>query len=180
MHVRFTYSQEDMVDANFRMLRRSRHSHYWRWQATALVVLFFWLAIYVIFVSFLRNLYLAAIEFVVITIATVALYPAFYDRAIIKRLRRYAQEAYGGKNDFVCEVELTPNDIRISGENTQSAYEWKTIEEVVVTADSVDIFLRSGGVVVRNRAFESPSQRDEFIALAKGYAAGHGESACTK
>src|SRR5262249_52882809 len=124
MRVQFTCSQKELVDANLRLLRRSRSSRRWRWQGTICVTLFFWVALYVIIVSFLRNPYLAAIDFVVITLAIVALYPFFHDRAVEKRLYRYAKEVYGDKNDFACEVELTPNEIRISGETTQSIYDW--------------------------------------------------------
>jgi hypothetical protein len=178
MRVQFTYNQEDMVDANLRLLRRSRSSRYWRWQGTIFVTLFFWLAIYVVFVSFLRVFYLAIIEFAIITIVIVVGYPTFYERAIKKRLRRYAREAFGEKNDFVCAVELTPEEIRVRGENTQTAYDWKDVKEIVVTDDSVDIFPQSGGVVVRNRAFDPARQREEFITLARSYlAASHDDTA---
>ena len=100
------------------------------------------------------------------------LWRKIHERAIEKRLRRLYQESFGDKNSFHCEVELTPDEIRIRGDHTQTVYEWKLVEEVVATHDSVDIFTRSGGVVVRNRAFQSLSDRDEFVALAQTYLAG--------
>lgn len=169
MRVKFTYSQEDSVDSNLRFLRRSKTFNSSRWQATIFLILFFWLAIYVIFIAFLHNPYLAAIEAVVITVTIAALYPTLHEHATRKRLRRFLKESYGDRNDFQCEVELTAHEIRISQDNTRSLYEWKSVEEIVVSADRVEIFRRAGLVVVRNRAFSSTEERERFIELARRY-----------
>ena len=141
------------------------------------MTVFLWLATYIVFISFLANPYLAVMMFVVSTLAVAALHPVFHDHAIEKRLRRLCRESYGEKDSFRCEVELTPLEIRIRGDNTQTVYEWKSVEDIVITEDSVDLFTRAGGVVVRNRAFQSSSDRNDFIALAQQYlAANHSES----
>ena len=177
MRVQFTYNQNDLIDANMRTLRRSKTVRRGRWQAAIFLTIFFWLAIYVVFISWLGNPYLAVIMLAVSTLTVTALYPTFHERAIKKRLRRLCKESYGERDSFQCEVELTPVEIRIRDENTQTVYDCKSIEDVVVTKDSVDLFTRAGGgVVVRDRAFESPAKRADFIALAKQYlAAGHND-----
>ncbi|HEY0350182.1 MAG TPA: YcxB family protein [Pyrinomonadaceae bacterium] len=167
MRVQFNYEQKDMVDAALRFLRRSKAVRSWRWKGTILITLFYWLVIYVIFVSFLHNPYLAVIEAVLVAVMVAALYPRWHERATEKRLRRFYKESYGDINIFHCEVELTPQEIRIDGDNTRTVYEWKLVDEIVSTDDSVDIFTRRGGVIVRNRAFESPEERQRFIELAR-------------
>src|SRR5256885_11111670 len=158
-----------MVDAALRFLRRSKAARSWRWKGTIFLTLFYWLVIYVIFVSFLHNPYLAAIEAVGVAAIVAALYPGWYERATKKRLRRFYKESYGDRNNFQCEVELIPHEIRIDCDNTRTVYEWKLVDEIVSTEDSVDIFTRSGGVIVRNRAFSSPEERERFIELAREY-----------
>lgn len=171
MRVQFTYNQRDLIDANMRRLRRSKTFRSGRWQNTTFLIIFFWLATYVVFVSLLGNPYLAGLMFLFIAVLMIGFYPVFRDRAAEKRLRRFVRESYGDRDAFLCEVELTPLGVRIHNENSDSFFEWKLVEEIEATADSVDIFARIGGVVVRNRAFESNNTREEFIALARGYLA---------
>lgn len=175
MRVQFTYNQEDWVDSMMRFMRRSKTSRSVRWQATIYITLFCWLAIYLVFVSFLKNPYLAIIVAVVTTVSNVALSPYFHEYGIKKRLRKFLRESYGNRNDFACEVELTPAHIQVRQDNTQTVFDWKDVDEITVTEDSVDIFVRLGGVIIRNRAFESTNMRDEFIALARSFAPAHKE-----
>ena len=99
--------------------------------------------------------------------------PWTYKYELRKNLRKVAKERYGEENEFVCEVELLPEGLKTrgetSGENIQGTTGWETIEEVVSTDDSVDIFGRKGGVIVRNRAFSSAEERARFIELAREY-----------
>ena len=169
MQVKFAYNQADAVDASLRFLRRSKMFYSGRWQATIFLTLFFWLVIYIIFISFLHNPYLAVIEAVGVAVVIAALYPTRHEQATKKRLRRFYKDSFGNRDNFQCEVELTPHEIRIEGDNTRMVYEWKLVEEIVSTEDSVDIFTPSGGVIVRNRAFRSLEQRERFIELAREY-----------
>jgi hypothetical protein len=171
MHVHFTYTQEDAIDANLRFLRRSKTLRSGLWNQIIFLILFSWLLLYVIFISFLKNPYLAVISGVVAALACVALFPALHEREIKKRLRSFIKEQYGEKNAFLCDVELTPQEVRVVGEDCQRAYEWKLVEEIVVMENSVDIFARTGAVIVRNRAFELASQREEFVSMARRYLA---------
>jgi hypothetical protein len=51
--------------------------------------------------------------------------------------------------------------------NRQIKYGWQAVEEIKETGDSVDIFTRDGGgVIVRNRAFQSNADRVKFVELA--------------
>ena len=69
---------------------------------------------------------------------------------------------------YVCEVELRPEGLWLRQMDKQTIYEWKSLEAVEETADSVDIFSRDGGgAVVRNRAFSSETDRSKFIELLR-------------
>jgi hypothetical protein len=175
MRVQFTYDQEDIVDTTFRVLRRSKTFRALRWQGIILPMLIC-VGIPVVFFIVLKNPYLAVITAVVSLLTVIALYPSIHDQTIKKRLRKFSKEQFGDRNSFTCEVELTPDVVRFVGDHFQTEYEWTSVDEIAVTEDSVDIFSRLGGMVVRNRAFESPEAREEFIALAGSYFAASRDS----
>ena len=171
MKVQFTFSQEDWVDASIRFLRRSKTIRRGQWQGLLFSTLFYWLAIYVLFVSLLKNPYLAVIEAVGVTALNVVVYPGLHERATKKRLRRFLKEKYGDRNDFICEVELALDQFIVRQENSQTVYQWASVEEVSPTNDSIDIFAKVGGVIIRNRAFESAEQRLQVLESIQSYVA---------
>ena len=171
MRVQFSYDREELVDATLRGLRRSKTFRSVGLQGMIFGTVFCLLGIYVVFIVLLQNPYLAVITAVVSTLANVALFPTIHDNGARRRLRKFAKEQFGEQNSFTCEVELTPQEVRITQDRNQAVIEWKQLEEVVVTADSVDIFSKLGGIVVRDRAFDSPAKKEAFIELARNYLA---------
>lgn len=167
MRVRFDYNQEDMVDASKRFLARSRAIRSWRRQD------FMWFAVIVggaIFAVFHRSPMIGILVGVVTAILCFGLAAVFYGSWLEKRLRKLIRENHGDENVFVCEVELTPESLLTRGHNTHTVTEWKDVDEIVVTNDTIDIFAKHhGGVIVRNRAFESDRERQQFIDLARNY-----------
>jgi hypothetical protein len=166
MRVKFTYSQEDLVDATLRFSARSKSLRALRhkralWGALG--------ACAVIFVLFRFSL-IGALAGVIAAIIVLIIDPFLYDRQYRKNLRTLLRERYGDENEFICEVELTPERLKMIGPDSQSSAGWEIIEEVVSTNDSVDIFGRKAhGVIVRNRAFTSAEERQQFIDLAREY-----------
>ena len=165
MRVQFTYSQEDLVDASLRFFARSKSARLMRRKRTAWLALLAWLLVFVLF-RFSIN---GTIGGLVAALIVVITDPFIYNYELRKNLRNIVKERYGEENEFLCEVELLPEGLKGSGENIQRTIEWETIEEVVPTDDSVDIFGRKDGVVVRNRAFSSAEERTRFIELAREY-----------
>ena len=169
MRVQFIYSQEDLVDASLRFAARSKSVRLMRRKRTAWLALLAWLLVFVFF----RFSFHGAIVGLVAALIVVITDPLVYNYELRKNLRKIAKERYGEENEFVCEVELLPEGLKTSGktsgENIQGTTGWETIEEVVSTDDSVDIFGRKGGVIVRNRAFSSAEERARFIELAREY-----------
>ena len=169
MRVQFTYSQEDLVDASLRFAARSKSIRAMRLKRLVWSALLVGSSIFVLFRFSLKGAIAGAAAVVIIFIADLFTYNYQYR----KNLRKIWKEQYGEENEFVCEVELLPEGLKTSGEtsgeNIQGITGWETIDEVVSTDDSVDIFGRKGGVIVRNRAFSSAEERARFIELAREY-----------
>ena len=167
MRVQFDYNQKDIVDASKRFLARSKAARAWRRQDRI------WFAIIVgaaIFAVFYRSPMAAVLVGLVAAILCVALAAIFYQSWLEKRLRKLVRESHGDKNLFMCEVELTPDSLLTRGDNTSTVTEWKDVDEILVTDDTIDIFAKHhGGVIVRNRAFKSDTERQQFIDLARSY-----------
>jgi hypothetical protein len=167
MRVRFEYNQEDIVDASKRFLARSKAVN--AWQRQDLI----WFALLVgsaAFAVFYRSPMAAVFVGLSAAILCVVLAKAFYESRLEKRLGKIVRESHGDKNLFVCEVALTADGLFTRGDNTRTVTEWKDVEEIVVTEDTIDIFAKHhGGVIVRNRAFKSDAERQQFIDLARGY-----------
>jgi len=166
MRIQFTYSQEDVVDAAMRFSARSKSLRALRHKRTAWAAFLSWLLVFVIFRFSIK----AAICGLVAALLVMIIDPFTYNYQHRKNMRKLLKERYDQEDNFVCEVELLPEGLKTSGENSQCRTEWETIEEITSTKDSVDIFGRKGGgVIVRNRAFSSAEERERFIELAREY-----------
>ena len=168
MIVKFNYTQKEIVDASKRLLNRSKTIRRARLQGLLVVALLSWL---MAFAAFFRHPATGVIFGTVFAILSMILYPSLNAGSMERRLSRIVKEQHGDQNLFVCEVEITQEGFRTSGENIQVSYDWGKVEEIVVTSNSVDIFTRTAGVVVRNYAFETAEERQQFIDLAMQYLA---------
>jgi hypothetical protein len=168
MRVQFDYTQADMVDVSKRLLARSRAVRGWRWQGLFVTASITWL---LVFFFLLKTPFKGALIASLAALISALIYLPQQRRATEKRLGKLCREKFGDKNNFVCEVELSPDGILITHVDGQITCEWGAVEDIVVTADTVDIFARTGGVVVRDRAFRSVDERREFVALAQNYVA---------
>jgi hypothetical protein len=169
MKVQFSYTQEEIVDASIRFLARSKTIRSTRWQGLLWTTGLTWLLVFALF----RASFKGGLIGLLAALISALIYPGMHRRTVEKRLRKYCKEKFGDTTSFICEVELTPAGIRTQSLNTHTTSEWKNVEEILVTEDSVDIFTRQGGggVVVRNRAFKSSDERLEFIRMAQDFSA---------
>src|SRR6185503_5651058 len=98
------------------------------------------------------------------------LYPVLNARTVKRRLRKWTEENVGSARSFTCAVELDESGLHTQSNGAQIIFDWKNVEEIKETEDSVDIYFERGGLMVtRNRAFTSPEERQRFIELAKQY-----------
>lgn len=167
MRVQFEFTRADLIDASKRFSARSKVIRSWKWQGVFYSALFTWLLVF----AFLFRTPLKGALIALAAAGGAALtYPYFHKTGTEKRLRKLHQEILGNENSFVCEVELTETGFSINQTNRQIKYDWQTVHEISETNDSVDIFTRDGGgVIVRNRAFQSDADRRKFVDLANGF-----------
>lgn len=156
------------MDASTRFLSRSKMIRKWRLMELAWTVLLTWVIVFLIFRHDLIKAVVAASATALIAALLVHL---FQPRIIKRRIRTHVKETHADENEFPCEVELTPAAVLIREGATQTVLEWPKVAEISVTSDSVDIFGRTGGVIVRDRAFTSPDEKREFVRVAQNYLA---------
>ena len=125
----------------------------------------------IVFLIF-RNAFIKAVLAASVAALIAVLLTRLFQPVIIqRRLRKFVREKHGSEDAFPCDVELTPAAILIRDCATQTTLKWETVEEISVTSDSVDIFARQGGVIIRDRAFASAAEKSEFVKMAQGYLA---------
>ncbi|HJZ80019.1 MAG TPA: YcxB family protein, partial [Pyrinomonadaceae bacterium] len=131
-----------------------------------------WSAILVVAVALLvlkfsmLGLMVAAVAVVIV----IAIDPYLFDYQYRRNLRNLYKEKLGVENEFSCDVELLPEGLKTTSLDCSSNTQWSMIEDIVTTGDSVDIFGRKGGgCIVRDRAFGSAEQKQQFVELARDY-----------
>ena len=167
MKVAFDFTLDDMVDAAERAAERSRTVTGMRSQArlvtSVVAAVIVWL---IIPGADAWRLFGAAVA------AAIGwyLYPGDYRKTHRKKLRQYFREAFGGEGPFRCEVELAPDGLIVDQAGTRVVRAWRTIDAIDETPDGIEFVAgASGSLVVRNRAFASPSERAEFLRLARSH-----------
>jgi len=164
MHVEFEFTKEDLVDVAKRCLKRRNTSKADELKAS----LYLGVSVAVILLFVLKTTPLTGLVTGLIAALVILLYPRWLRSSLENRMRQIADELMAAPGPYVCEVELRPEGLWLRQMDKQTIYEWKSLEAMEETADSVDIFSRDGGgVVVRNRAFSSETDRSRFIELVR-------------
>lgn len=171
MKVSFVYSQEDLVDSTMRFLARSKTFRATNRKGLAVSALLYALVAVLVFQVFFKTLLFGVLLGLFMVLVIMALGPLFMEHSRRKNLARFYREKYGDEDQFLCEVELSAEGLAVRDQNTRQLNRWDEVEDIRVTKDSVDIFAKRGGVVVRNRAFDSPEMRREFVAVARKHLA---------
>jgi hypothetical protein len=165
MHVEFEFKKEDLVDVAKRCLKRRNTKKADEWKASL------YLAISVAVIVFFllkKSPLIGLVTGLIAALVILLLYPRWLRSSLENRMRQIADEIMSGPGPYVSEVELRPEGLWLRQMDKQTIYEWKSLEAMEETADSVDIFSRDGGgVVVRNRAFSSEADRSRFIELVR-------------
>lgn len=170
MRVQFDFTEADCLDVTKRILARAQVG-VWTWKMliyAALVTGALQMLVFIVLFSF--SPLTAAIVGLATAAVTAPFYPGSHRRAVDKRLRKLHREEHGDSETNTCEVELTPAGVWSRSREQQMTFEWTSIEEILVTDDSVDFFTRNRcGLVVRKRAFQSLTEQWQFVELAKQY-----------
>ncbi|HEX8127886.1 MAG TPA: hypothetical protein VF527_02215 [Pyrinomonadaceae bacterium] len=158
-----------MIDTSKRFLARSEAVRSWRLKGLLYTAALTWGVVFVFFLLVMASPITGALLGLIAAVISALVYPGSAQRNLDNRLRELHQEKFGETDTYVCEVELTPIGVWVKQMNTQVTHEWESVEEIVETADSVDIVTKLGGVSVRDRAFATTAERRKFIELAQGY-----------
>jgi hypothetical protein len=109
---------------------------------------------------------------ILIFIVLVLAYPYVFPSGLRGYYRKYYREQLGGDGPFMCEVEIIPDGITCRQIGVEIKRKWSSVVEVVDTPEGVEFRHKpTGMLVVRDRAFETPQQRAEFIRLARDFIA---------
>lgn len=163
MRVQFTHNQEEIVDALARFNARSRVMNEMQRGAAIWVALVAGVIVFLLFRFSGTGLIAGAATAGI----CILVYPWFYRRQQRNTLRKFVKESYGDENEFACSVEILPEGLKANYRHVEWLAPWETLEEVVATSDSVDIFSPRGFIVVRDRAFSSAAERQQFIELVQ-------------
>lgn len=174
MRVQFEITADEMVDVSLRALERSAT---YRAQRTRGVLV---TAFITGLLSFFALFFVAAdgslgTSLLVAGVSAIlgGVVQLFTDHSSTgRRLRAYCEEQLGTDEPVNFQVELTREHILTEGQGTQVAFAWPNVEEIAETDDSIDFYMRHGGLVVmRKRAFGSTEEMRRFLALAAEYRA---------
>ena len=167
MRVQFDYTIDDLVDVQMRLLKRSRAVQAWRWRDLVLTSL---LTGVLLFALIPQEIIVRIIVGIIGLLLGAVLYPVVNEMTVKRRLRKWTEENVGSARTFTCEVELDESGLHTQSNDAQIIFDWRNVEEIKETEDSVDIYFAKGGLMVtRNRAFTSTEERQRFIELAKQY-----------
>ena len=85
-------------------------------------------------------------------------------------LRAAIREQARGEGPFRCVVTADPSGLTVTQMDMTLHRPWHAIDSVVDSDRGVEILARDGSLtVVRSRAFDSPDQRAEWMALIRGF-----------
>jgi hypothetical protein len=165
MKVSFEFSTTELAEVAERGLRQSRVVRGWRVQRNIFLAILLGLGIYAL--GYGSQLQRALIG--LLGAAALAVYLHLRGRPQFNpRLVRYYSEQLGGDGPFTCEVELAPAGLITRQLGVESTHAWSHVKSVAEVNGDVEVVYRPvGRTLVRQRAFASPQQREEFIAQAK-------------
>lgn len=165
MHVEFEFTKEDLVDVAKRVIKRRNAKKPGEWKDAFYLAIPFGL---VVFIVLRKSPLIALLTGLIAALVIIVLYLRWLRSSLENRLRQAADELMTSPGPYVCEVEVRSEGLWLRQMNKQVIYEWKSLEAVEETIDSVDVFSSDGGgAVVRNRAFSSDTERRRFIELVK-------------
>jgi hypothetical protein len=84
------------------------------------------------------------------------------------QMLRYYREQLGGDGPFVCEVELSPAGLITRQMGTETTLPWSHVASATEVSGGIEFIYRPmGALLVRERAFQTPEDREQFLALAR-------------
>lgn len=174
MRVQFEITPDDMVDTTLRALERSATYRAQRTRNVLLLALVLGVGSFFA-LSFVMSHESLGVKLLLSGFAAIigGVVQLFSERSNIeRRMHAYCEEQLGTDEAVNFQVELKPDGVLTEGQGTQIIFAWPNVEEIAETDDSIDFYMRNGGiVVVRKRAFASTEEMRRFLALAAEFRA---------
>jgi hypothetical protein len=173
MRIRFDATVDELIEVQERVLERSKVARSWQRQGA-------------IFSAFQNGFYVGTLTFIIVYMVSTLL-PAlilsiglfvitsiaswyFHHEIVRQRLYKYFREQFGDRETIPFELELREAGIWTNQLGVQSMVEWANIEEINLTEETIEFYMRGGGVTfVRKRAFSSTEEHQRFIDAARQY-----------
>jgi hypothetical protein len=151
MKVTFDATIDDFVDANSRLLKRSKLVRKWRW--VNVLVVFLLVAVISYFLGPGAPV-VKMVEAIIGGAVAAAIFPAIHKSEVNGKLKKYFKEQLGTENPINIEIELSDAGLSVKQMGTLTAHDWPNILSAENTRDAVEVVYRRGGItVVRSRAF---------------------------
>lgn len=97
------------------------------------------------------------------------LYGRFHDWYTRRYHRRFVREMCRGRDPVRCEFELRPDVLWSKTNDIEVAFPWSQLTDVNDAADSVELWFGPSVAIVRNRAFATGEERNQFLQAARGF-----------
>lgn len=171
----FDATLQDVVDVELRMLKRSAVARRWGRRDSIIIGTMSALGIFIV-LGFVTPS--PPMDFrIALSLGCMALFPFLFHRMHRDegslRAEQYFREQLGDGPIRII-VELRSEGAWVRQANVQMLFEWEHATAIEDTPGGVEmIFQRGGIVVVRDRAFESATQRTEFIERARDLMRAH-------
>ena len=167
MKVQFVATFDDMRDVTLRSLHGSKAIAARRRRSWFLLSIGLGLFTFVLFPA---SIPMKLVFGVTAALLAAVIYPLLYRRSLRGSIREILREQMGAVQTFLVEVEVDAKGVTFRQMGTQVTYEWSTVTAVGSTDDRIDFHLKGGGVAtVRERAFESPEHRLDFLEQVHNY-----------
>jgi hypothetical protein len=101
-------------------------------------------------------------------------WPKHANSAARKRLRPLCSKLLNGRESFRVEVELRPTgvwtrqtDVETLTARSEALTAWSELVQVADASDGIELRFHANFIVVRNRGFATPADRDAFLVEAR-------------
>ncbi len=167
MKVSFEATIDDFVDANNRILKRSKLVRRWRMVNITVVFLITGAVIYLLYPGEQRVRITMALSIAAISAAVI---PLIHKSEVDNKLKKFLKEQMGSDKPVKVEVEISDCGLSVKQAGTMILHEWQNISSVESTGDAVELINKRGGItVVRSRAFRAPQEQERFADLARNF-----------
>jgi hypothetical protein len=165
LKVQFEFSAGDLAEVASRASDRSRVVQGWRWQARMTWSVLISALVYAVTPGQpTGRAMFAAFVCLLLVVAIPRLSRASNRNS---QMLGYYREQLGGDGPFICEVELSSVGLIIRQLGSETTHPWPNVASATEVSGGIEFIYRPmGALLVRDRAFQTPESRQQFLTLA--------------